>query len=160
MKQLLIYIYKTICASVKYINIVFLTYNKYMFSKLHVNQYKAHSVLLKLLCFNFKLFTQRSRMLRLNWMHFLHFCKQKYRIKLLHCAGYYQNEKVMREIEVPTANMFSLHHLQYSPETFCNYHVLVFNNRSQLFLYILFYNHIDRLTVVNLVFAITLNSNQ
>ena len=105
------------------INIVFLTYNKYMFSKLHVNQYKAHSVLLKLLCFNFKLFTQRSRMLRLNWMHFLHFCKQKYRIKLLHCAGYYQNEKVMREIEVPTANMFSLHHLQYSPETFCNYHV-------------------------------------
>ena len=47
---------------------------------------ETHSVLLKLLMFNFKLFTQRSRMLRLNWMHFLHFCKQKYRIKLLHCA--------------------------------------------------------------------------
>ena len=60
------------------INIVFLTYNKYMFSRLYANQYKAHSVLLKLLYFNLKLFTQRSRMLRLNWMHFLHFCKQKF----------------------------------------------------------------------------------
>ena len=39
---------------------------------------ETHSVLLKLLMFNFKLFTQRSRMLRLNWMHFLHFCKQKF----------------------------------------------------------------------------------
>ena len=94
-----------------------------MFSKLYANQYQAHSVLLKLLGFNFKLFTQRSRMLRLNWMHFLHFCKQKYRIKLLHCAGYYWNEKVMREIEVPTANMVSLCHFQYSPKTFCSYHV-------------------------------------
>ena len=141
------------------INIVFLTYNKYMFSKLHVNQYKAHSVLLKLLCFNFKLFTQRSRMLRLNWMHFLHFCKQKYRIKLLHCAGYYQNEKVMREIEVPTANMFSLQHLQYSPEHFlqlpcCLYSITVLSS------FYISYSNSYSTTVVNLVFAITLNSNQ